>query len=99
MDWLLRVLFKLTNPNIGLNVRGVELRLTPLEFQVLLALAQKPGWVMTRSQIVEVARGDEYFVTDRSVDVVVVGLRKKLGQFGSLIDTVRGVGYRFMEIS
>jgi two-component system phosphate regulon response regulator PhoB len=44
-------------------------------------------------------RGDDYPVTDRSVDVQIVGLRKKLGRFGDTIETVRGVGYRFKETS
>lgn len=60
-------------------------------------LAKRPGWVFTRYQIVEAVRGDDYPVTDRSVDVQIVGLRKKLGPFGEYIETVRGVGYRFRE--
>jgi two-component system phosphate regulon response regulator PhoB len=51
--------------------------------------------VFTRTQIVDGVHGDDYPVTDRSVDVQVVGLRKKLGEIGALIETVRGVGYRF----
>ena len=66
-------------------------------FQVLYYLAQRPGWVYTRAQIVDAVRGDNYPVTDRSVDVQIVGLRKKLGESGRLIETVRGVGYRFKE--
>jgi two-component system phosphate regulon response regulator PhoB len=53
--------------------------------------------VFTRFQIVESVRGEGYPVTDRSVDVHVVGLRKKLGAAGKYIQTVRGVGYRFRE--
>jgi two-component system alkaline phosphatase synthesis response regulator PhoP len=71
--------------------------LTYTEFQVLYCLARRPGWVFTRSQIVDAVRGDNYPVTDRSVDVQVVGLRKKLGLAGRYIETVRGVGYRFSE--
>jgi len=71
--------------------------LTFTEFQVLYYLAKRPGWVFTRSQIVDAVRGDDYPVTDRSVDVQIVGLRKKLGRFGDYIETVRGVGYRFRE--
>ena len=73
------------------------LDLTFTEFQVLYFLAKRPGWVFTRSQIVDAVRGDDYPVTDRSVDVQIVGLRKKLGRFGEYIETVRGVGYRFRE--
>jgi two-component system phosphate regulon response regulator PhoB len=73
--------------------------LTYTEFQVLYVLARRPGWVFTRSQIVDAVRGSDYPVTDRSVDVQIVGLRKKLGDYGSYIETVRGVGYRFKETS
>lgn len=71
--------------------------LTYTEFQVLYSLARRPGWVFTRFQIVDAVRGDDYPVTDRSVDVQIVGLRKKLGSAGRYIETVRGVGYRFKE--
>ncbi len=76
---------------------GKSVDLTFTEFQVLHFLARRPGWVFTRSQIVDAVRGDDYPVTDRSVDVQIVGLRKKLGSLGKYIETVRGVGYRFME--
>lgn len=71
--------------------------LTYSEFRVLQYLTQRPGWVFTRQQIVEAARGENYTVTDRSVDVLMVSLRKKLGSCGKYIETVRGVGYRFKE--
>ncbi|EKD28433.1 MAG: hypothetical protein ACD_79C00301G0003, partial [uncultured bacterium] len=57
----------------------------------------RPGWVFTRYQIVDAIRGEEYPVTDRAVDVQIVGLRKKMGTYGELIETVRGIGYRFKE--
>jgi two-component system phosphate regulon response regulator PhoB len=60
-------------------------------------LARKPGWAFTRSQIVDAVKGEDYPVTERSVDVQVAGLRKKLGDLGRYIETVRGVGYRFKE--
>ncbi|HEX9873925.1 MAG TPA: winged helix-turn-helix domain-containing protein, partial [Deferrimonas sp.] len=63
----------------------------------LYFLASRPGWVFTRYQIVNAVRGDDYAVTDRAVDVQIVGLRKKLGPRGARIETVRGVGYRFRE--
>ena len=78
-------------------VGGKALELTYTEFQLLCVLTRRPGWVFTRSQIVDSVRGSDYPVTDRSVDVQVVGLRKKLGAYGSYIETVRGVGYRFKE--
>jgi two-component system, OmpR family, alkaline phosphatase synthesis response regulator PhoP len=76
---------------------GEPLYLTFTEFQLLAALARRPGWVFTRTQIVDAVRGSDYAVTDRSVDVQVAGLRKKLGPRGAYIETVRGVGYRFRE--
>jgi two-component system alkaline phosphatase synthesis response regulator PhoP len=79
------------------TANGTALDLTYTEFQVLYFLARRPGWVFTRSQIVDAVRGDDYPVTDRSVDVQIVGLRKKLGALGHYIETVRGVGYRFIE--
>ena len=75
--------------------KAVELTFT--EFRVLQFLARRPGWVYTRQQIVDAVRGEDYPVTERSVDVQVVGLRRKLGACGKYIETVRGVGYRFME--
>ena len=71
--------------------------LTATEFHILHFLIQHPGWVFTRSQIIDSVKGDDYPVTDRSVDVQIVGLRKKLGDAGHAIETVRGVGYRFKE--
>jgi two-component system phosphate regulon response regulator PhoB len=81
----------------SVQVNGDPVDLTYTEFQVLSFLARRPGWVFTRSQIVDAVRGDDYPVTDRSVDVQIVGLRKKLGTYGKYIETVRGVGYRFKE--
>jgi two-component system, OmpR family, alkaline phosphatase synthesis response regulator PhoP len=78
-------------------VKKRPVELTNMEFRVLHLLAGKPGWVFSRYQIVEGVRGDNYPVTDRSVDVLIVGLRKKLGAAGDYIETVRGVGYRFKE--
>ncbi len=80
------------------HISGQAVNLTYTEFQVLSILARRPGWVFTRSQIVDMVRGDDYPVTDRSVDVQIVGLRKKLGACGRYIETVRGVGYRFKDL-
>jgi two-component system phosphate regulon response regulator PhoB len=78
-------------------VDGRPAALTYSEFSILAYLARRPGWVFTRTQIVDAVRGDDYPVTDRSVDVQIVGLRRKLGHAGNLVETVRGVGYRFKE--
>jgi two-component system alkaline phosphatase synthesis response regulator PhoP len=71
--------------------------LTASEFRLLHFLARRPGWVFTREQIVDGVKGQDYAVTDRSVDVQVVSLRRKLGKRGDYVETVRGVGYRFKE--
>jgi len=78
-------------------VKNKPVFLTYTEFSLLYFLAQRPGWVFTRYQIVDALRGEDYPVTERSVDVQVVGIRKKLGEAGKYIETVRGVGYRFRE--
>lgn len=71
--------------------------LTYTEFRILELLSRRPGWVFTRYQIVDEIRGADYPVTDRSVDVHIVSLRKKLGEAGRYLETVRGVGYRMRE--
>lgn len=78
-------------------INGEKAKLSPMEFDVLHFLARHKGWVFTRYQIVDSIHGEDYSVTDRSVDVCVTGLRKKLGQLSEIIETVRGVGYRFKE--
>ena len=79
------------------SVGNKPVTLTFTEFKILHTLVRKPGWVFTRYQIVNAVRGEDTIVTDRSVDVQIVGLRKKLGSAGKYIETVRGVGYRFRE--
>jgi two-component system phosphate regulon response regulator PhoB len=78
-------------------VNNKPVQLTFTEFGILAYLVRRPGWVFTRSRIVDAVRGEDYNVTDRSVDVQIAGLRKKLGHAGKYIETVRGVGYRFKE--
>jgi two-component system, OmpR family, alkaline phosphatase synthesis response regulator PhoP len=73
--------------------------LTTTEFKILHFLASRPGRVFSRDQIISAVKGDDYAVTERSVDVQIVSLRKKLGKSGYPIETVRGVGYRFKEQS
>ena len=78
-------------------LQGQPIPLTVTEFRLLHLLARRPGWVFTRSQIVNEIHGEDYPVSDRSIDVQIVSLRKKLGAFGSRIETIRGVGYRFKD--
>ncbi|VEN74566.1 DNA-binding response regulator in two-component regulatory system with PhoR (or CreC) [Candidatus Desulfarcum epimagneticum] len=77
------------------TVQGEPVDLTHTEFKLLTLMASRPGWTLSRSQIVDRIRGPHHAVTDRAVDVQIVGLRKKLGPRADLIETVRGAGYRF----
>ena len=79
------------------RVDDIPVELTSTEFRVLYFLARRPGWVFTRQQILDGVHGDNYAITERAVDVQIVGLRKKLTTAGESIETVRGVGYRFKE--
>jgi two-component system alkaline phosphatase synthesis response regulator PhoP len=78
-------------------VKNKLIELTFTEFNILKLLAKRAGLVFTRYQIVDSLHGSDYVVTDRTVDVQIVSLRKKLGQYGDYIETVRGVGYRFKD--
>jgi len=78
-------------------VKNKPVDLSATEFRLLHFLARRPGWVFTRYQIVDAVHGEDYPVTERSVDVQVVGLRRKLKRAGSYIETVRGIGYRFSD--
>jgi len=80
--------------NVKISNKTVDLTYT--EFQILFLLASHPNWVYTRNQIIDEIRGDDYPVTDRSIDFQIVGLRKKLQSASRFIKTVRGVGYRFL---
>ena len=64
------------------------------EFGILRFLAENPGWVFSRQQIIDAVKGEDYPVTARSVDVQILGIRKKLRSRGEKVETVRGVGYR-----
>ena len=79
---------------VTVNGKPVE-GLTVTEFRLLHLLASRPGWVLSRQQILDAVRGEETAVTERAVDVQIVGLRKKLGPRADCIEAVRGVGYRF----
>jgi two-component system, OmpR family, alkaline phosphatase synthesis response regulator PhoP len=79
------------------RVDNSPVALSSTEFRTLYFLASRPGWVFSRQQILDGVHGDTYAITDRAVDVQIVGLRKKLGTAGKYIETVRGVGYRFKE--
>jgi two-component system phosphate regulon response regulator PhoB len=79
------------------QVEDADVKLTMTEFGILVLLAGRPGWVFSRQQIIDAVRGYDYMVTPRAIDVQIFGLRKKLGKAGKYIETVRGIGYRFLE--
>jgi two-component system phosphate regulon response regulator PhoB len=76
---------------------GKSIDLTPTEFRLLRALASRPGWVFERGELLSQVVGPDTIVVDRSIDVHVNSIRKKLGKRRELIQTVRGVGYKFAE--
>lgn len=77
------------------SLGGSEVQLTATEFSIISLLAGKPGWVFTRQQIIDAVRGYDFLITPRAIDVQIFGLRKKLGEHGKMIETVRGIGYRY----
>jgi len=74
---------------------SIALDLTVVEFKLMELMARHPGKVFSRNQLIERINGPQYFATERSTDVQIVGLRKKLGNYKDAIETVRSVGYRF----
>ena len=79
------------------SVNGQSVDLTRGEFRILQALAEASGRVLTRNQLLDLALGQDHFVVDRTIDVHVSSLRKKLGLAGEWVETVRGVGYRLKD--
>jgi two-component system, OmpR family, phosphate regulon response regulator PhoB len=76
---------------------GKELDLTPTEFRLLECLLRQPGRAFSRAQLMDAAIEDGAIVLERTIDVHIKSLRRKLGDDGELVETVRGVGYRFRE--
>ena len=79
------------------TVEGVESKLTPTEFRLLWSLMRQPGRAFSRHELMEACRGEDALVLERTIDVHVKSLRQKIGDKAALIETVRGVGYRFRE--
>ncbi|MEN8181867.1 MAG: response regulator transcription factor [Myxococcota bacterium] len=79
------------------RVAGEEVELTAKEFQLLETLMRAPGRVQTRERLLDTVWGTEVTVTSRTIDTHLKRLREKLGVAGELIETVRGIGYRFVE--
>jgi two-component system phosphate regulon response regulator PhoB len=81
------------------TVEERPLDLTPSEFGLLEALVRQPGRVFSRSELIDAARGGDSLVLERTIDVHIRSLRKKLGPHAVLVETVRGIGYRFRDPS
>jgi len=79
------------------SVEGVEIALTPFEFKLLSALMVKAGTTLERNELVKEIQGSDVSVVERTIDTLILGLRKKLGGKADLIETVRGFGYRFRK--
>jgi two-component system, OmpR family, alkaline phosphatase synthesis response regulator PhoP len=82
---------------LQVSIDGVPVSLTKTEFRVLQFLVGQKGSACSRRQIIDAVQGENYPVTERSVDVQIVSIRKKLGAAGKLVQTVRGEGFRFQE--
>jgi DNA-binding response OmpR family regulator len=78
------------------TINQEKLALTATEFSILAMLVSEPGNVFTREKLIRNIQGEQIFVTSRTIDTHIAGLRKKLGIESSLIETIRGVGYRFV---
>lgn len=79
------------------HIEDQPVELTAGEFALLKLFALNPGIVLSRNRIINSIKGDNYAVTERAVDVQILGLRKKMGSKGKHIRTVRGIGYRFKD--
>ena len=80
-------------------VDGIVVNLTATEFKLIHYLAQHPGWVFTRDQLMGKVMGQDNFIIDRNIDVHIQAVRKKLGSHRDLIETIRGIGYRFKNLN
>jgi len=79
------------------TIKGKEINLTTTEFKLFSILAERPGWVFSRNQLLDKLWGEDKIVLDRTIDVHITQLRKKLGEYSKLIKSVRGIGYKFGE--
>jgi DNA-binding response OmpR family regulator len=82
---------------VRVTVSASEVALTSTEFKILQTLAEKPGHVFTRTQLISQIQGENIHVTGRTIDTHIAGLRKKLTTAGRLVETIRGIGYRFKD--
>ncbi len=86
------------NPeNYELKVDGNDVKLTKTEFEILELFMRNPGKIFSRDNIIDSIKGHDVYVVDRTVDVHIMNLRKKLGDYKNIITTFSGVGYGFKE--
>jgi two-component system alkaline phosphatase synthesis response regulator PhoP len=88
---------KIEPTKVRVTVSSKEISLTTTEFKILQTLAEKPGHVFTRTQLISQIQGEHVHVTGRTIDTHIAGLRKKLSTAGRLVETIRGIGYRFKD--
>ncbi|MDD7986629.1 response regulator [Lentisphaera marina] len=83
--------------DFSVKLDGQLLNLTPVEYKLLFFLCKHPGRVYSREAILEKIRGEDVIITERTVDVHILSIRRKVGDFASNIVTVRGIGYKVAE--
>ena len=91
-------MLKIETTKCRVFIENEEITLTSTEFKILLLLAQRPGHVYTREQFINSIQGENIFVTGRTIDTHIAGLRKKMGETANMIETIRGIGYRFKDV-
>lgn len=92
-----RDVLRIDTAKCRVTVSEQEIQLTSTEYKIIVTLAQKPGHVFTRTQLISQIQGEHIHVTGRTIDTHIAGLRKKLGAGGQLVETIRGIGYRFRD--
>jgi DNA-binding response OmpR family regulator len=88
---------ELNRSGYSLKIDGKDVKLTKTEFEMLLLFLKNPGKIFTRDNIIDSIKGNDVYVIDRTIDVHIMNLRKKLGNYKSVISTFSGVGYGFKE--
>ncbi len=88
---------RIDTSKVRVTVAGTDVALTSTEFKILQTIAEKPGHVFTRTQLISQIQGENIHVTGRTIDTHIAGLRKKLTTAGRLVETIRGIGYRFKD--
>lgn len=89
---------EITPHKFDLKINNEKIHLTATEWQILSTLIQKPGHVFTREELINKIQGPHIHITERTMDTHIAGLRKKLSSHSSIIETIRGFGYRFKDL-